>query len=38
VRCQTVHLALSIFCELGQELPSLIADLEYSSRPIASDG
>jgi hypothetical protein len=32
-RCRTVHLALSIFSELGQKLPSLTANLEYSSRP-----
>jgi hypothetical protein len=32
-RCQTVHLALLIFSELGQKLPSFAADIEYSSRP-----
>jgi hypothetical protein len=32
-RCRTIHLALSIFSELGQKSPSLTADLEYSSRP-----
>jgi hypothetical protein len=31
-RCRTVHLALSIFSELEQKLPSLATDLEYSSR------
>jgi hypothetical protein len=37
-RCQTVHLALSIFSELGQKSPSLATDLEYSSHTIACDG
>jgi hypothetical protein len=32
-RCRTIHLALSIFSELGQKSPSLTADLEYSSHP-----
>jgi hypothetical protein len=32
-RCRTIHLALSIFSELGQKSPSLAADLEYSSLP-----
>jgi hypothetical protein len=31
--CQTIHLALSFFSELGQKLPSLTTDLEYSSCP-----
>jgi hypothetical protein len=35
-RCQTVHLALLIFSELGQKSPSLTADLEYSSHPHGS--
>jgi hypothetical protein len=32
-RCRTIHLAFSIFSELGQKSPSLAGDLEYSSRP-----